>query len=53
MILNHLLNSEMKAEELYELRIGAGVTQKELAARRGVDCRIAGQSSSATPLLSR
>src|SRR5262249_40245865 len=26
MILNHLLNSEMKPEELYELRIGARVT---------------------------
>ena len=43
----------MKQEELYELRIGARVTQKELAAHLGVDRRIAGQSSSATPLLSR
>src|SRR5262245_43342840 len=43
----------MKAEELYELRIGARVTQKELAAHLGVDRRIAGQSSSPTPLLSR
>src|SRR5215510_15820077 len=43
----------MKPEELYELRIGARVMQKELAAHLGVDRRIAGQSSSATPLLSR
>src|SRR5262249_32031168 len=43
----------MKPEELYELRIGARVTQKELAGHLGVDRRIAGQSSSATPLLSR
>src|SRR5215510_2742223 len=43
----------MKPEELYELRVGARVTQKELAAHLGVDRRIAGQSSSPTPLLSR
>lgn len=43
----------MKPEELYELRIGARVTQKELAAHLGVDRRITEQSSSATPLLSR
>src|SRR5215510_14385113 len=43
----------MKPEELYELRIGARVMQKELAAHLGVDRRIAGQSSSTTPLLSR
>src|SRR5262245_5317864 len=42
----------MKPEELYELRVGARVTQKELAAHLGVDRRIAGQSSSPTPLLS-
>jgi hypothetical protein len=47
------LTVKMKPEELYELRIGARVTQKELAAHLGVDRRIAGQSSSATPLLSR
>ena len=43
----------MKPEELYELRIGGKVTQKELAARLSVDRRIAGKSSSPAPLLSR
>lgn len=42
----------MKPEELYELRIGGKVTQKELAAHLSVDRRIAEKSSSA-PLLSR
>jgi DNA-binding XRE family transcriptional regulator len=67
MILNHLLNMKMKAEELYELPIGASLTQKELAAHLGVDCRTVGRSedsqitlcisycdsSSPSPLLSR
>src|SRR5262249_50418654 len=44
---------KMKPEELYELRIGGKVTQKELAARLSVDRRIAGKSSSPAPLLSR
>ena len=43
----------MKPEELYELRIGGKVTQKELAAHLSVDRRIAGKSSSPTSLLSR
>ena len=43
----------MKPEELYELRIAGKVTQKELATHLCVDRRIAGQSSSATRLLSR
>src|SRR5262245_26104936 len=43
----------MKPEELYELRIGGKVTQKELATHLCVDRRIAGQSSSATRLLCR
>src|SRR5215468_12563906 len=34
----------MKAEELYELRIGASVTQKALATHLGIDRRIAGRS---------
>src|SRR5262245_52098322 len=34
----------MKAEELYELRIGARLTQKALAAHLGVDRRIAARS---------
>ena len=34
----------MKAEELYELRIGARVTQKELATHLGIDRRIAERS---------
>jgi hypothetical protein len=43
----------MKPEDLYQLRIGGKVTQKELAAHLSVDRRIAGKSSSPTPLLSR
>src|SRR5262249_39944648 len=35
---------KMKAEELYELRIGASVTQKALATHLGIDRRIAGRS---------
>gem|GEM_PF-5210180 len=34
----------MKAEELYELRIGARLMQKELAAHLGVDRRMVGRS---------
>ena len=34
----------MKAEELYELRIGGSVTQKALATHLGIDRRIAGRS---------
>jgi len=34
----------MKAEELYELRIGASVTQKALATHLGIDRRIAERS---------
>ena len=33
----------MKAEELYELRTAAGVTQEELAAQLGVDGRTVGR----------
>ena len=58
---------KMKAVELYELRSGARLTQKELAAHLGVDRRIVGRSedsqitlcisycdsSSPAPLLSR
>jgi hypothetical protein len=57
----------MKAQELYELPIGARLTQKELAAHFGVDCPTVGRSedsqitlcisycdsSSLPPLLSR
>src|SRR5262249_38494228 len=43
----------MKMKALYELPIGARLTQKELAAHLCVHRRIAGQSSSPTPLLSR
>jgi DNA-binding XRE family transcriptional regulator len=67
MILNHLLNMKMKAEDLYELPIGASLSQEELAAHLGVDCRTVGRSedsqitlcisycdsSSPSPLLSR
>ena len=35
MILNHLLNSEMKPEELYELRIGTKVTSWRRSAMFG------------------
>ena len=34
----------MKAEELYELRIGGSLTQKALATYLGIDRRIAGRS---------
>jgi DNA-binding XRE family transcriptional regulator len=34
---------KMKAQELYELRIGAKVTQEELAAHLGVDRRTVGR----------
>jgi DNA-binding XRE family transcriptional regulator len=34
---------KMKAEELYELRIAASVTQEELAAHLGVDRRTVGR----------
>jgi len=34
----------MKAERLYELRIGDSVTEKELATHLGIDRRIAGRS---------
>src|SRR5262245_5195729 len=44
MILNHLLTVKMKAQELYELRIGASVKQKALATHLGIDRRIAGRS---------
>jgi hypothetical protein len=58
---------KMKAQELYELPIGARLTQKELAAHFGVDCPTVGRSedsqitlcisycdsSSPPPLLSR
>jgi DNA-binding XRE family transcriptional regulator len=58
---------KMKVQELYELAIGASLTQKELAAHLGVDCRTVGRSedsqitlcisycdsSSPSPLLSR
>src|SRR5215471_21521332 len=44
---------KMKAEELHELRIGGSLTQKALATYLGIDRRIAGRSSSPTPLFSR
>jgi transcriptional regulator with XRE-family HTH domain len=43
MILNHLLNNENEGEKIYELRIVARLTQKELAAHLGVDRRIVGR----------